>query len=126
MGQYQTVPRAFDAIPQGGGVLKHVPSVLLTGEPEFTADPVETITYSINPDAKWSDGTPITCDDFDYTADQVQNGKNIYDPTGYTDIDTVDCTDQAKPVVTYKDGKTLRTVAVPLRRWRGRAALATS
>jgi peptide/nickel transport system substrate-binding protein len=106
MGQYQTVPRAYDPIPQGGGVLKNVPSPLLTGEPTFSATPVETITYSINPAAKWSDGTPITCDDFAYTADQQQNGKNIYDPTGYVDLDKVDCTDQAKPVVTYKAGKT--------------------
>jgi len=106
MGQYQTVPRVYDPIPQGGGVLKNVPSPLVTGEPEFSATPVETITYSINPKAVWSDGTPITCEDFDYTMKQVRDGENIYDQTGYTDIDKVDCTDPAKPVVTYKTGKT--------------------
>jgi len=105
MGQYQTVPRAFDPIPQGGGVLKNVPSNLLTGAPTFASTPVETITYHINPKAVWSDGVPITCDDFKYTADQVQNGDNIYDRTGYVDIAKVDCTDESSPVVTYKSGK---------------------
>ncbi|HEX4493113.1 MAG TPA: ABC transporter substrate-binding protein [Acidimicrobiia bacterium] len=104
MGQYQTVPRAFDPIPQGGGVLKNEPGVLLTGMPTFSATPVETITYHINPKAVWSDGVPITCDDFKYTADQIANGANIYDRTGYTDIAKVDCTDESSPVVTYKPG----------------------
>jgi peptide/nickel transport system substrate-binding protein len=102
MGQYQTVPRVFDPIPQGGGVLKNVPSVLVTGMPTFSATPVETITYHINPKAVWSDGVAITCDDFAYTQDQVANGANIYDRTGYTDIAKVDCTDETSPVVTYK------------------------
>jgi peptide/nickel transport system substrate-binding protein len=106
MGQYQTVPRVYDPTPQGGGVLKNVPSPLVTGEPEFSATPVQTITYSINPKAVWSDGTAITCEDFDYTLKQVRDGEGIYDQTGYLDIDKVDCTDPAKPVVTYKEGKT--------------------
>jgi peptide/nickel transport system substrate-binding protein len=72
----------------------------------FVASPIETITYSINPKAVWSDGVPITCDDFAYTVDQQQNGTNLYDPTGYTDIAKVDCTDEHKPVVTYAKGKT--------------------
>jgi peptide/nickel transport system substrate-binding protein len=105
MGQYQTVPRAFDPVPQGGGVLKDEPSNLLTGAPTFSATPVETITYNINPKAVWSDGVPITCEDFKYTADQIANGANIYDRTGYVDIAKVDCTNEASPVVTYKPGK---------------------
>jgi len=104
MGQYQTVPRAFDPIPQGGGVLKNEPSVLLTGMPTYSATPVETITYHINPKAVWSDGKPITCDDFKYTWQQIANGTNIYDRTGYTDIANVDCANEASPIVTYKKG----------------------
>jgi len=104
MGQYQTVPRAFDPIPQGGGVLKNEPGPLLTGMPTFSSTPVETITYHINPKAVWSDGKPITCDDFKYTWQQIATGDNIYDRTGYTDIANVDCTDEASPVVTYKQG----------------------
>ena len=35
----------------------------------------------------WSDGVPITCADFQYTWNQIATGKDIYDPTGYLDID---------------------------------------
>ena len=56
----------------------------------------------------WSDGVPITCADFQYTVDQQQNGKDIYDRTGYTDIDTVTCPTPKTVVVKYKKGKTLR------------------
>ena len=54
----------------------------------------------------WSDGVPITCADFQYTATQMQNGKDIYDPTGYTDIDKVTCPTPKTVVVKYKKGKT--------------------
>ena len=74
--------------------------------PKSRRQPVETITYKINPAAVWSDGVPITCADFQYTADQQQNGNDIYDPTGYTDIDKVTCPDPKTAVVTYKPGKT--------------------
>ncbi len=107
IAQVETMPNAFRTVPTGApnsGNLAVEPGSVLTGEPTFVASPVETITYSINPAAVWSDGVPITCDDFAYTVDQIANGKNIYDPTGYTDIDKVDCTNEQKPVVTYKKG----------------------
>ncbi|HEY2795635.1 MAG TPA: ABC transporter family substrate-binding protein [Micromonosporaceae bacterium] len=36
----------------------------LTGEPKVTTAPAQTMTYEINPKAKWSDGTPISYKDF--------------------------------------------------------------
>jgi peptide/nickel transport system substrate-binding protein len=39
---------------------------VLDGEAEFTEDPF-AVTYTIRDDADWSDGTPITVDDFIYT-----------------------------------------------------------
>jgi peptide/nickel transport system substrate-binding protein len=39
---------------------------LLDGEAEYTEDPF-SVTYTIRDDAQWSDGTPITVDDFLYT-----------------------------------------------------------
>jgi peptide/nickel transport system substrate-binding protein len=36
----------------------------LTGEPKVATTPAQTITYEINPKAKWSDGTPISYQDF--------------------------------------------------------------
>ena len=43
--------------------------------------PVETITYTINPKAAWSDGTPITADDFIYNW-QSQSGNPAFTDLG--------------------------------------------
>ena len=53
--------------------LEVVPGAVLTGEPKFETDPVEKITYNITPTAVWSDGVPITCADFQYTADEISS-----------------------------------------------------
>ena len=45
---------------------------LLTSATQTSTSP-QTIVYQINPKAVWSDGTPITSDDFNYTW-EVQNG----------------------------------------------------
>ncbi len=105
MAQIQTQPQAWRAVVQDGELVE-VPGAVLTGEPKFEAEPVEKITYAISPDAVWSDGVAITCADFQYTVDEVVNGKDIYDRTGYTDIDTVTCPTPKTVVVTYKPGKT--------------------
>jgi len=98
-----TMPRAFDTIPDGDGWAVVANTDLLTGEPEVDdTNPDKPVhTYSINPDAVWSDSTPITCDDFAFTWDAIVNGEDIYDPTGYTEIETVDCPDANTVVVTF-------------------------
>ena len=53
-------------------------------------------------DAVWSDGEPITSTDFKYTWEQVTNGKDIYDTTGYADIESVDDSDPTVAVVTFE------------------------
>jgi peptide/nickel transport system substrate-binding protein len=103
MMMFQTMPRAFDYAKQGEDWVE-VPSPLLVDMP--TASSVngkQTITYRINPNAVWSDGEPITSNDFRYTWDQIVNGKDIYDPTGYTSIESVDTTDPKVAVVTYSE-----------------------
>ena len=114
MAQYQTIPRVFDVDPRSDGSLHNVPSNLVTSAPAFTAKPVETITYHLNPKAVWSDGVAITCADFAYTVDQEQHSTDILDRTGYTDIARVDCSQPLRPVVTYKPGTVLRGVAEPV------------
>ena len=88
-----TMPRAFDALPQSDGSYAYVPNVLLAGAPTLVTSPKMVVTYKINPKAVWSDGTPITSADFQYTWDHIAHGKNIYDPTGYNDIASVDDSD---------------------------------
>ena len=105
MAQFQTQPLVFRSVMKDGN-LEVVPGAVLTGEPKFETEPVEKITYNITPAAVWSDGAPITCADFQYTADEIAHGKDIYDRTGYTDIDSVTCPNDKTAVVTYKKGKT--------------------
>ncbi len=103
MANITTMPRAFN-ITRNGDTYSYSPSSLLTGEPTLVSSPTQTITYSINPKAVWNDGTPITSADFKYTWDQIKNGSDIYDQTGYKDIESVDATDPQKAVVTFTEG----------------------
>ncbi len=63
----------------------------------------QTLTYKISPAAVWSDGEPITSEDFKYTWEQIAEGDDIYDKTGYQDIESIDTTDPKTAVVTMKD-----------------------
>lgn len=95
----QTLPRPFVAARVGDDdVWEYQITDLLTKEPELTTDP-QTVTYTINPDAEWSDGTPVTYKDFQYTWDEIVNGENIYDPTGYVDIESIENKDGDDKVV---------------------------
>ncbi|MGS0567254.1 ABC transporter substrate-binding protein [Vibrio alginolyticus] len=81
---------------------------------EVAADGTQTITYSINPEAVWSDGEPITSADFAYTALQIRDGDDIFDKTGYNRITAVDTSDPQTAVVTldsaYAGWRTLFSV----------------
>ncbi|MDQ1396262.1 MAG: peptide/nickel transport system substrate-binding protein [Acidimicrobiaceae bacterium] len=93
-----TMPRTFDFDENSN----YKPSVLLTGEPKLEPGPPQKITYSINPKAVWDDGQKITSHDFKYTWDQIVNGADIYDKTGYDQITGVDDSNPAVAVVSYK------------------------
>lgn len=98
-----TMPTAFDT-RKDGDVWKLVPSDLLTGEPEVetTDDGKQIITYKINPKAVWSDGEPISGEDFVYTGLQIRDGDDIFDKTGYSLIDSIEAPDEKTAVVTMK------------------------
>ena len=96
-----TMPRVFDFGNDNSGKYSITP--LVTEEPKLETTPVQKVTYKINPKAVWSDGQPITSGDFKYTWDQIANGKDIYDKTGYEKIASVDDTDPTTAVVTYKE-----------------------
>ncbi|WP_334149839.1 peptide ABC transporter substrate-binding protein [Microbacterium sp.] len=113
--QIPTLPGVFETrqvddewVPQ--------PSDLVTGEPETEVadDGTQTITYSINPDAVWSDGEPITSADFEYTALQIRDGDDIFDKTGYDRISAIDASDPKTVTVTlasaYAGWRTLFSV----------------
>ena len=73
---------------------------------ELTKEDPQTLVYKINPDAVWSDGTPISADDMIYTWQMLNGtGKDIdgkpidaASTTGYEDIASVTGTDDKKTV----------------------------
>jgi len=94
-----TLPQAFRVDPAG----EYVPGPVLAGAPTIDPGPPLKVTYPINPAAVWSDGTPITSADFEYTWQQIVTGKDIYDATGYTSIQSIDTTDPKTAVVTFRE-----------------------
>ena len=97
-----TIPRVFVA-EKKGDVYDFAITDLVTEEPELEEGPPQKVTYKLNPEAKWSDGTQITSKDFKYTWDQIANGKDIYDATGYKNVESVDDSDPQTVVVTFKE-----------------------
>ncbi len=106
MANVGTMPRAYDAL-KDGDTYSYEPNQLLTGEADVTtsATDQQVVTYKINPKAVWSDGTAITSADFKYTWEQITTGSDIYDQTGYKNIESVDASDPATAVVTFAAGK---------------------
>ena len=101
----QTLPQAYYTAPSAGPESAYVyqPSPLLAGEATIAQGAQQVITYRLNPDAVWSDGVPITGADFKYTFDQIVNGTDIYDTTGYNKIESLEVPDPLTVVVTYKE-----------------------
>jgi peptide/nickel transport system substrate-binding protein len=99
---------------------------LIAGGPvvtNATATTPQKIVYQIQPNAKWSDGTPVSADDFIYLW-QAQNGTNpnvdVASTTGYSAVQSVVGSDNGKTVtVTFKqnqpfsDWKSLFTSLLP-------------
>jgi peptide/nickel transport system substrate-binding protein len=106
-------------LPQGPFIttpdLKPTLNTDLMVSAEQTSTNPQTIVYKIQPNAVWSDGTPITADDFIY-AWQTQNGKDCADcaaasTSGY---------DQMQSVTGSNNGKTVTVVyKTPYTDWKG-------
>ncbi len=73
---------------------------------ELTAEQPQTVTYRIRGDAVWSDGTPISADDFVYFWEQ-QNGtikdNDVASTVGYQDIGSVTGSADGKTVTVRFD-----------------------
>jgi peptide/nickel transport system substrate-binding protein len=93
---------------------------LLDSADVTTASP-QTVVYKIKKNASWSDGTPISADDFIYNW-QTQSGADpdysAASSTGYQDITSVQGSDGGKTVTvtfgkTFADWKSLFTALLP-------------
>jgi len=95
-----TVPRPFTVVKKGNS-WDYQPTSLLQGVATLVTAPKQIVTYRINPQAKWSDGQAITSHDFKYTWEQISKGNDIYDKTGYSNIENVDDSNPAQAVLTF-------------------------
>lgn len=79
---------------------------LLASEPTLKTDPKQVVTYKLNPKATWSDGTPITWEDFLWqwkSTSGTDKAYNISSSNGYEQIESVEKgADDREAVVTYK------------------------
>lgn len=97
-----TLPRPYNVVKDGKNWV-YEPSILLEGEAKLETSPKQKVTYTISDKAVWSDGTKITAKDFKYLWDQIVNGDDIYDTSGYANIESVDDSNPSQPVVTFKE-----------------------
>jgi peptide/nickel transport system substrate-binding protein len=86
---------------------------LLAADPEVTSTDPQTMVYELRPEAVWSDGTPITLDDFRYTwfhqsgREDHCTGCNPKFTVGWEDVVSVEGDDEGRTVtITLEDGVT--------------------
>ena len=113
----QLFPSAFDVKPDFSVEYNED---LLTEEPTLdVTDGVQTNVYTINPDAVWSDGEPITADDFIFSwnlqksSDPADGGcPALLNTTGYSQIASVEGSGDDNKTVTV-------TYTTPFADWQG-------
>jgi peptide/nickel transport system substrate-binding protein len=104
------LPRTFITQPD----LTVVMNEDLLDSVKVTSTNPETVVYKIKTNAQWSDGTPITADDFIYNW-RVQNGRDCPNCTPATTTGY----DQIQSVVGADNGKTVTvTLAKPFADWK--------
>lgn len=83
-----TLPSAF--VPEAGpdGVVWRPNEALLVSA-EVTATEPFTVTYKLVNDAQWSDGLPVTGDDFAYLWQQMARQPNVVGQAGYRAVSDV-------------------------------------
>ena len=105
------LPQAFHAQPD---FTVKMDEAFLDSAEQISEDP-QTIVYKIKQNAVWSDGTPISADDFIYLWEQL-NGKietnDVVSTSGYDQIESVTGSDKGKTVTvkfknSYTDWKAL-------------------
>jgi ABC-type transport system substrate-binding protein len=83
-----TLPSAFTPTAGPGGVSWALDTAVLNSA-EVTSQSPFTVTYRIAQDAQWSDGLPVTADDFSYLWQQMSRQPGTIAPAGYRLIDDV-------------------------------------
>jgi peptide/nickel transport system substrate-binding protein len=62
-----------------------------------------TVTWTLRPGLKWSDGEALTCDDFKYSWEWVLDKDNVgVVTTGFSDISDIECTSDTEMIWHFK------------------------
>lgn len=76
---------------------------LLAEEVEVDEGPPFTLTYRIQPDATWSDGTPVTATDYEFTWSIYEDPNNqVISREGYDKIESAEIVDEKTITFTFK------------------------
>ena len=98
-----TLPSPFIPVNTDGGVDWRMNDALLTSA-EITSYQPFTVEYKIVNDAQWSDGLPVTGDDFRYLWEQMSRQPNVLGAAGYRAVSDVQTSGGGKVVtVTFGD-----------------------
>jgi peptide/nickel transport system substrate-binding protein len=78
---------------------------LLAGEPEVDEGPPFRVTYRIHPDAEWSDGTPVSAGDFEFSWKGVYTNPDadVVSRDGYDDTESAKIIDDKTIEFTFKN-----------------------
>ncbi|MGB3303811.1 ABC transporter family substrate-binding protein [Gordonia sp. (in: high G+C Gram-positive bacteria)] len=97
-----TLPSPFVPVNTPDGVQWRVNDALLTSA-EVISDAPFQVQYKIEGDAQWSDGLPVTGDDFQYLWEQMSRQPNVIRPAGYRAISNVQTSGGGKVVTVTFD-----------------------
>ena len=108
------LPSAF--VMTSGGILS--PDRDVVDAATVTSQSPFTVTYTVDRDASWSDGTPITAEDFSYLWAQMLVQPGTVDPAGYQLITAVRSRNAGKTVevefsAPFPDWRTLFSPLLP-------------
>lgn len=76
--------------------------VLAEALPELSEDGL-VVTYKLKKDIKFSNGDAFTCADVQFTLDAILSDLSGASTSGYSDIDSIDCTDDHTAVVNFAE-----------------------
>jgi peptide/nickel transport system substrate-binding protein len=76
---------------------------VLAAELPTMSDDGLTLTYTIKPDVKFSNGDPLTCADVVYTWEAILSDLSQASTSGYSSIDSIDCPDDLTVVVNFAE-----------------------
>ena len=91
-----TISSNFKYIPQLAA--DPIPTSANKGVTLGTGGDAMTVSWQIRDGLMWSDGQPLTCDDFKYAWEWVMTAGNIAIRTGFEDITSVECASDADMV----------------------------